>query len=47
MKRASILFSVFVLAVFALAAQSEAQNKDAGKTLDGIKMTDINCTNQS
>lgn len=47
MKRASILFSVFVLAVFALAAQAEAQNMDAGKTFDGFTLTDINGTSQS
>jgi peroxiredoxin len=47
MKRASILFSVFVLTVFALAAQAEAQNMDAGKTFDGFTLTDINGKSQS
>src|SRR6476469_4552623 len=47
MKRASILFSVFVLAVFALAAQAEAQNMDAGKTFDEFTLTDINGKSQS
>ena len=47
MKRASILFSVFVLTVFAFATQIRAQSVDAGKAFDGFTLTDTSGKSQS